>query len=940
MAPGDRSVPADQDDAILPVLDGQATVGEMVRAFWPFTVGRRSLLACNVVLSLGLFVLVAVLPLLTGQLLETALASARADAETDRYVAAFRDAQDVTRVAIEWGEIEAEDVRATVLGVRAATLASLSANSGELLDALFPGDRRYDTSELTTAVARQLGDEREEWQELVSQVVSDGQVERAELEMMRDTPSLSRLERAESFNFLVSLLALDSEADAQRREWRSAALRLDLVGFGLVVVAIVVLRVLTVSLALRVTLGAGRRLQDEIFRRVHDTVVVESGKLGRPSMLSRCTSYVERVQSALLSAQTTGVPALANLVLSLVLVVWIDVQIGLLLSAVVVMFEMVRRTVSSRWSRLAHERLDRNTALSEIADAAISSIPSVRMSRTESFVRRRFGLQADRVSRDTGRLERFGEGFAVSAFAIGQLGVVVSILVIGVARGDVALATATAAVLYSRSVGDAVASIPGVVVDLQEAAPYMRRLRRVLLTPERRPDPNVPVPIPADIGSMSFENATYIHPDGAVGCRALSCVCSSPWTVVVSGSAASRAGVIAAATGLDRLVDGEIRWGGLVSSGFDRETIGRLVATLGPAPDIVEGSLVDNIVVGPPVEPGRVETAVVGSGLDVFRRSLVEGEHTRIGVSGHPVSPADRIRIGVARLIASEAPIVVIDDPTIGLDRDTAEDIWTRLRASLDGRLVMMATARLDLIGDHDDVLVLDNGQLVERGSRRDLLARSRVFIDLWRRTTAGGVDDLDLASVPSLEHLGAEVLAHLRSRLVTERYADGDTVYTKGDLADRMFVIVDGSIELSIDDRRVASLRAGDHFGELTLDVSQTRTTTARARTPVVLRSLHRLAISGGAAGMLDRPVAEQRVYRWLVRHGATSANELATVLDGRITLSAVDAMVSDGIVLVDDDGSGAWYRLAGVHRRRSSSATAFLDELVDQAEPVRPPD
>jgi ABC-type multidrug transport system fused ATPase/permease subunit/CRP-like cAMP-binding protein len=923
------------DDEIYPMLAGNATIGEMVRTFWPFTVGRRWLLACNVVLSLGLFVLIAVLPLLTGRLLETALASARAGGETDRYVAAFRDAQDITSDAIEWGEVAREDARAAVVGVRAATLAALIANSTDLLDSLFPDQRSYDETSLQANISRQFGDERSDWQNLVSLVVQDGRIERSEVEGLRDAPSLSRLERAEAFNFVVSLLALDSTAEAQRDEWRSAALTVQLLQFGGIVVAIIMLRIVTVSLALHVTVGAGRRMQDEVFRRVHDTVIVESGKLGRPSMLSRCTSYIDRVQAALLVAQTTGIPAVANLILSLALVVWIDIQIGVILAAVVLMFEVVRRVLSSRWSRLAHERLDRNTTLNDIADAAISTIPAARMSHTESFVRRRFRMQADLVSRDTVRLERFAEGFSVSAFNIGQLGVVVVIVIIGVARGDMALATAAAAVLYSRSVGDAIANIPGVVVDLHEAAPYMRRIRRVLLTPDRLAEPTRTTPQAVHgAGAITFENATYIHPDGAHGFSGLSCTCSAGWTIVASGSSASRSAVIAAAAGLDRLVEGEVRLEGLAGSTVQGGAARTLVATLGPAPDIVEGSLIDNIsLADPSIDRARVEDAIVRSGLDDLRRSLPEGDRTSLGVTGHSVSPTDRIRIGVARVMASTAPIVAIDDPTPGLDRDAADDIWGRLRSSLTERVVVMATTRLDQISDQDDVLVLDKGHLVERGTRSDLLARSRVFNDLWRRMTGGGDDDLDLASIPSLGRLGTDIAQQLRSRLVAERYVEDQTIFAMGDIADRVFVIVDGSVELLIDDKRVASLRAGDHFGELTLDAAQTRTTTARARTPVVLRSLHRLAISGGAAGMLDRSPFEQRAYRWLVRHGMTTASELATALDGERTIAALETMVSDGIVLKDDNGTTVQYRLAGVNRRRSSSSSALLDGLVNAA-------
>lgn len=94
----------------------------------------------------------------------------------------------------------------------------------------------------------------------------------------------------------------------------------------------------------------------------------------------------------------------------------------------------------------------------------------------------------------------------------------------------------------------------------------------------------------------------------------------------------------------------------------------------------------------------------------------------------------------------------------------------------------------------------------------------------------------------------------------------------------------------------------------------------------------------------MLDRSPFEQRAYRWLVRHGVTAASELATALDGERTIVALETMVSDGIVLKDDNGTTVQYRLAGVNRRRSSSSSALLDGLVvaasrEHPRPIDPP-
>ncbi|MEI7618074.1 MAG: ATP-binding cassette domain-containing protein [Actinomycetota bacterium] len=697
------------------------------------------------------------------------------------------------------------------------------------------------------------------------------------------------------------------------------------------VIAAVILRAVAVALAINATSRSARRLQDAVFERVHDTVLVEAGTLGRPSMLSRCTSYVDQVQEALLKAQTDGVLAFASLLLSLSLVLWIDVPIGMMLIGAVLIFEVIRRIVASRWTSLAHHRLDLKTALSETTDAAVSTVASVRAIRAEDHFRRRFGHEADEVRSWTTRLERFGEAFGLTAFAIGQLGVLIVIGVVGFLRADLSIGEATAAVLYVRTVAEALSSLPAVLIRLHEAAPYMRRLRNVLLAPLRRPEPTDPVPLPARPSALHAENLEYGEPDRSGGCTDVSFTATpSRWVMLVGPVGSGCESIVAVSAGLEVPTAGRVLLDAVDLATASRRDISGHVAVLPARSAVLEATLAENLtVLRPQATADEINAAVAAAGLSALVARYPDGTNTLVGGRLRPIGPQDRARIGLARVLLSHAEVVIISDPTVGLDLEAGEEFWAGARRYLEGRIVIATTPRLDLIDASDQVVVLERGGVVDVGTRAELLARRGVFTRLWQRMLDGVDPSSDLGSIPGLVTLSPEVLAQLATRLVTERFDDGQTIIATGEVADRVFIVVDGSVELFDGDRRVATVKAGNHFGDLEAAGGALTTFSAVARGTTVLRSLHRLAISGGAAGVLDRSPAERALYAYLARNGVSTTAEIEAQGYSTDLASTLDALVADGVVVRTELDGELTYRLAGSQRRRRGGLVSLLDTL-----------
>jgi len=914
-----------------PRFPGQARVSEMIRVFWPFTSGRRHLIAVQIVLSIGLFGATALIPLQTGRLLTAALSTASADTEASHYVVDPIEMQRLTQAVLAPELETAAERRIAGIGIRAAGDQLRVANADGTLDAIFPGDLAY-----RTAAFPAIEDASPGWEEEAAAIVRPDHITRADLDAMRDralaTPSYAT---NRAFNWVVSLLLTDPSAKQQRDDWRNHRFRADLFGFAGLLLAVFVLRALTLVLAQRATLAGARRLQDAVFERVHDAALVDAGALARPSMVSRCTTYVDRVTNALLKAQTEGVPSVAALLFSAGFLLYIDIPIGLIMIGVVVVFEIVRRLMSNRWSKLAHERLDLNTSLSELVDGSIAASSGIRGLRAQTTERRRFAERADDVMRHTRRLEVVAETFRLTAFGFGQIAVLVVIAVVGFVRQDLNLAEATAVVLYVREVSASLQELPGMIVDLQEAAPYMRRLRRVLGAALRRVEPSAPHPMPSTPEQLAFDRVTFLYADGSPGCEDVSFTATrQQWTVLTGLDASGIHAVVELAAALESPDRGCIEVGGVDVASLAGSDLGALITVLPSLPAVLEGTLAANIgSTRPDATRADIERVAALAGLEPWLDALGDGLDSIIGRPRQHVPNELRARIGVARVLISNAPVIVIDDPTGVLDREVAGSLWAALRGALSGRIVLASTTQLERIADTDAVLTFDSGSVVERGSRQGLLEAHGHFSRLWSRLVDGSESVAELSNVPALSALSPDVLRGLADRLVTERFEAGDVVFDEGEPADRVFLVVDGIVDLLSGERRVSSVRNGHYFGDFDLAQATIRTGSARARTTVVVRSLHRLAVSRGLAGALERPEYERTLYTWLTRRGSATRADIDGTLSARIDVpTALAGLLADGSITESASATGEpEFRVSRALRQRARStsllATLFPD-------------
>jgi ATP-binding cassette subfamily B protein len=130
----------------------------------------------------------------------------------------------------------------------------------------------------------------------------------------------------------------------------------------------------------------------------------------------------------------------------------------------------------------------------------------------------------------------------------------------------------------------------------------------------------------------------------------------------------------------------------------------------------------------------EVEEAAVHAQIDAFIRSTPKGYNTEVGERGLKLSGGEKQRVAIARTILKGPPILVLDEATSALDSHTEREIQDALDRASRNRTTLVIAHRLSTIVAADEIIVLDNGVIVERGTHQRLLAAGGLYASMWNR--------------------------------------------------------------------------------------------------------------------------------------------------------------------------------------------------------------
>ncbi len=179
---------------------------------------------------------------------------------------------------------------------------------------------------------------------------------------------------------------------------------------------------------------------------------------------------------------------------------------------------------------------------------------------------------------------------------------------------------------------------------------------------------------------------------------------------------------------------GSLRLGGREVRCYHPDTVREAIGIVMQDDYLFHAPLLENIRLSrPSAGIEEVWAAVEQAGLETVVRSLPLGLETVVGENGYGLSGGERRKVLIARAIVKNAPILVLDEPTAGLDPLAEREVMKRIETMTRDKTLLLITHRLTALEQMDEILVMDKGRIVECGTYEGLLRQNGLFYQMWQ---------------------------------------------------------------------------------------------------------------------------------------------------------------------------------------------------------------
>lgn len=514
----------------------------------------------------------------------------------------------------------------------------------------------------------------------------------------------------------------------------------------------------------RVGEGLIYTLRTEVFDHVQRMPVAFFTRTQTGALVSRLNGDVIGAQRALTSTLSSVVSNVVTLVLVLGAMLALSWQITVVALVLLPLFVLPARWVGRRMSGLTREQMELNAEMSSmmterfnVAGATVAKLYGRPGDEAASF-----GLRAGRV-RDVGvTVGMYGTVFRV---ALGLVAALATALVYGaggllVVDGAFQLGTLVAlAALLMRLYGP-LTSLSNVHVDVMTALVSFDRVFEVLDLRPMVAERSGAVEVPAGPATVEFGDVRFTYPAASeVSLASLEAVArpdTGPGQEVLRGIGfTARPGEMIALVGpsgagkttitglVTRLYDvsaGAVRINGLdvrdATLASLRDTVGVVTQDAHLFHDTIEANLA---YARPGAGEEEIWEALRAAHIADLVESLPEGLQTVVGDRGHRLSGGEKQRLALARLLLKAPRVVVLDEATAHLDSESEAAVQRALKSALAGRTSLVIAHRLSTIREADQILVIQDGRVVESGRHEELLAAGALYAELYRTQFSSG---------------------------------------------------------------------------------------------------------------------------------------------------------------------------------------------------------
>ena len=370
----------------------------------------------------------------------------------------------------------------------------------------------------------------------------------------------------------------------------------------------------------------------------------------------------------------------------------------------------------------------------------LSAVPLVQAFARERYEAEQFDAVTQETVRESIRVARLEAAATRSSEIITALGTAAAVLfgAFQVLKGRMLPGDLVLVVGYLTNMYKPIRQLAKLSTDFSKAMASAERISEILdIEPEIVDLPDA-LPAKGLTGEIVFRDVSFDYGDGRDVLRNVSFAVSPGQRLALVGvSGAGKSTIVSLILRLYEPQRGAILIDGRDIRQYRRTSLRRHIGLVLQQSILFGATIRENIAYGKPRATSQeIEAAARAANADEFIRELEHGYDTVIGERGATLSGGQRQRIAIARALIRDAPILILDEPMTGLDGESEGKVREALDRLTAGKTSVIVTHDLQSVADADQVLVLDGGSVVDRGTHAELVERSGRYRELYEAVT------------------------------------------------------------------------------------------------------------------------------------------------------------------------------------------------------------